>query len=61
MLASQGSSAFGLEDLLRIVSAADPNVQGFSKAHMYGVEGRFSFLAWTSDPALCVRLLYNAS
>lgn len=34
-------------DLLRIVSAADPHVQGFSKAHMYGVEGRFSFLAMT--------------
>lgn len=34
-------------DLLRIVAAADPNVQGFSKAHMYGVEGRFSFLAMT--------------
>lgn len=34
-------------DTLRIVNASDSNVQGFSKAHWFGIEGRFSCLAMT--------------
>eukprot|EP00913_Durusdinium_trenchii_P001249 g1151.t1 len=43
-------------DTLRIVNASDSNVQGFSKAHWFGIEGRFSCLAGAPEMVSLMKL-----